>query len=73
MILQFAYEKEGILVPEGEQTADFSLYHFIKNTEDDQDMFPNVSRIPDGMLRKVDPTNPILLAYMKTVNPSIDT
>lgn len=73
LILQYAYEKEGILVPEDEQAAEFSLYHFPKTVEDDPDMFPTVARIPNGMLRKVDPTNPILVAYLQTINPSIET
>lgn len=73
LILQFSYEKEGILVPKDEQMSEFSLYHFPKIAEDDPDMFPTVARISDGMLRKVDPTNHILVVYMQTINPSIET
>lgn len=51
LILQYAYEKEGIVVSNDEQTTEFSLYHFPKNVKDDQDLFPTVKRISDGMIR----------------------
>lgn len=64
LILQFFfYEKEGIQVPNDEQVAEFSLYQFPKTVEKHLDMFPTVARIPDAMLRKVDPSYPLLVAY----------
>ena len=36
-------------------------------------MFLNVARIPDAMLKKIDPSKPILVAYLKKVNPSVET
>lgn len=35
--------------------------------------FPTIARIPDGMLRKVDPKNHVLIAHMQNINPSIET
>ena len=61
------------MVPEGEQTSEISVYHYPKTVEDNQDMFPTIACIPDVMLRKVDQTNPIFVAYLKTINPSIET
>lgn len=61
------------MVLEGEQTAEFLLYLFPMTVEDDLETYSIVARIPDEMLRKVDPTNPILFAYMQTINPSIKT
>ena len=39
---------------------------------DDLDVFPTMAQIPDTMLRKVDPVDPVLLAYLQTINPSIE-
>lgn len=67
------YEKEGIVVHEDEPKAEFSLYHHPKMVEDNQDEFPSVARILDALLRRVDPTNPVLEAYLTTINPLIET
>ena len=48
-------------------------YHFPKTVEDDSEVFLNVARIPDSMLKKVDPTNSVLVTYLKHVNPSVKT
>ncbi|CAI9276734.1 unnamed protein product [Lactuca saligna] len=40
--------------------------------EDDVDVFPSVARIPDAMLQKVDPVNPVLVEYLTTIMPSIE-
>lgn len=70
--MKYAYEKEAIVVLEHEPKAEFSLYHHPKTLEDNQDAFPTVSRIIDAILRRVDPTNPVLVAYLTTINPSIE-
>ena len=67
------YDKEGILVPENEETVGFALYQFPKIVKDDAEVFPSVARIPDAMLRKVDPTNHVLVNYLMTINPDIET
>lgn len=41
--------------------------------EDNSDEFPLVAHITDAMLRKVDPKHPVLMAYLKTINTSIET
>ena len=67
------YEKEGILVPTDVPKDEFGIYQHPKNVEDDSEVFPNVSRISDAMLRKVDPKNPILGSYLTTINPTVET
>ncbi|CAI9296860.1 unnamed protein product [Lactuca saligna] len=44
-----------------------------KVVEDNSDEFPSVGRILDGMLKKVDSSNSVLQAYLKTINPSVET
>lgn len=73
MILKYVYEKEGIPILDGEQNAEFLKYHFPKSVEDDYEVFPIVARILDGMLKKIDPTNSVLVAYLKHVNTSVET
>lgn len=73
LILQFAYEKEGIQVPAVEDTSEFLKYNFPKTVEDNADEFPSVGRIPDGILKKVDSSNSFLQAYLKTMNPFIES
>lgn len=41
--------------------------------EDDPAVFPTVARIPDAMLRKVDPSNPFQVGYLQTISCSIVT
>lgn len=57
LILEFAYEKEGIVVPNDEPKVEFALYHHLKTVKDNPDEFPSIARILDAMLRKLDPTN----------------
>ena len=45
---------------------DFSLYHHPKAVGDNPTEFPSIARIPDAMLRKVDPINSVLVAYLTT-------
>lgn len=60
LILEKAYEKEGIQVPEGAEVAEFSVYQFPKVVEDDENIFTHVDLIPDAMLRKVSSTHKVL-------------
>lgn len=73
VILKYVYDKEGIMVLEDDPTADFVLHQHPKTVEDDPPVFPIVARIKEAMLRKVDPANPILIAYLQIINPSIET
>ena len=73
LILEKVYEKEGIQVPEGGEVAEFSLYQFPKVVEDDENIFTSVARIPDAMLRKVHSTHKVLVRYMKTFDPAVQT
>ncbi|CAI9290725.1 unnamed protein product [Lactuca saligna] len=41
--------------------------------KDEHVVLPNVARIPNVMLQKLDPANPNLMAYLQTINPSIET
>ena len=73
LILEKVYDKEGIQVPEGADVAEFSLYQFPKEVEDDENIFTHVARIPDAMLRKVSSTHKVLIRYMKTFDPAVET
>ena len=64
LILQYFYNKEGILVPNNDEKVTFQSYHYPKEVLDDNDEFPIVARIPDAMLKKVDPSNLVLVAYL---------
>lgn len=67
------YEKEGIEVSTDEQKVEFVNYNFPKAIEDDEEVFPNVARIPDAMLKCVDPNNLVLMAYFVSINPNDET
>ncbi|CAI9267233.1 unnamed protein product [Lactuca saligna] len=40
---------------------------------DDADEFPFVAHIPDAMLRRFDPTNVVLVAYLKNIDHTVQT
>ena len=73
LVLQYFYNKEGIMVPNDEEKVTFQSYHFPKDVVDDADEFPHVAWIPDAMLKRVDPKNSVLVACQKTFDPSIPT
>lgn len=73
LIICYVYEKEGIQESVDEPKAEYTKYHFPKSVEYDEEEFPSVARIPDAMLKMIDPSNPVLVAYLKTINPSIET
>lgn len=68
LIFQQVYEKERILIPDDVPKVEFGIYQHPKTVEDDSDVFHSVARILDATLRKVDLTNPILVAYLTTIN-----
>ena len=65
------YEKKGILLPSKEQNVEFSLLHTPKLVTDVLVLFPSATCIPDAMLQRIDPTNPILVQYLTYVNPNV--
>ena len=68
LILRYSYEKEGVLVLADEPKAELVKYHYPKTIEDGLSVFPSVARIPGGMLKKVDPSNLVLMAYLLTIS-----
>lgn len=48
-------------------------YHFPNLVEDDYEVSPNVARILDAMLKKINPSNSVLVANLKNVNPFVET
>lgn len=48
------------------------MYHYPKTLDDKPDEFPLIAHIPDAVLRRVDPTNLVLVAYLTTINPSVE-
>ena len=73
LVLEKIYKKEGIQVPDKEETVEFTKYQFPKSVEDDSEVCLTIARIPDCMLKKVDQTNPALLNYLKTINLDVET
>lgn len=71
--MRYFYDKEGIRASDEEETAKFMKYHFSKEVSDDVEIFTLVARIPDIILKRVDPTNAVLLEYMTTIDPTIET
>lgn len=57
------------MVPTDDAKEEFSIYQYPKTVEDDPNLFPSVTRIIDGMLRNVDPINPVLVTYLSRINP----
>lgn len=51
----------------------FQTYHYPKDVTDKAEEFPLVARIPDAMLNRVDPTNSVLVAYLKNIDPNVET
>ena len=73
LILHYVYEKERIEVPADEEKDEFLKYHFPKEVTDDAEVFSNISKIPDAMLKRVDQNNPVLVEYLKSINPNEET
>ncbi|CAI9290648.1 unnamed protein product [Lactuca saligna] len=44
-----------------------------KEVSNDNEFFSHVARIPDAMLKKVDPTNVVLIDYMTTIDSKVET
>ncbi|CAI9286432.1 unnamed protein product [Lactuca saligna] len=73
MIVQYVYQKEKIEVPEYEDKAVFHMYGSPKEVHDDPAIFTTVARIPDAMLKKVDPTNNVLVSYLQSIDTTVVT
>lgn len=73
LILEKVYEKEGIKVPHGEETATITKYQFPKTITDDAQIFTSVARIPNAMLKKVNPTYKILIKYLQSLILDVET
>lgn len=71
LILHEVYEKEGILVPCDVPKAEFSIYQHLKCVEAHPIIFPSVARITNVMLRNVDPSNPVIVISLTTINPDV--
>lgn len=61
------------MVSSDEPVVEFVKYHYPRTVVDDEEVFASVARIPDAMLKKVDPTNPILVVYLQSINSSVET
>lgn len=59
------------MVPSEDAKAELSMYQTPKIVTDDPSLFPNVARILDVMLCKIDPANPILVQSLSTMNLNI--
>ncbi|CAI9281020.1 unnamed protein product [Lactuca saligna] len=73
LILQYFYENEGILVLADEEKVVFHVYSYPKDATDDTEGFPIIARIPDAMLKRVDPTNTVLITFLHTLDTSVET
>ncbi|CAI9268433.1 unnamed protein product [Lactuca saligna] len=49
------------------------IYSCPKDAADDTDEFPFVARISDAMLKRVDPTNIVLITYLQSIDTSVET
>ena len=47
--------------------------HFPKEVSDDMEIFTHISMILDAILKRVEPTNLLLIEYLKTINPDVET
>lgn len=61
------------MVPNNVPKVEFVLCQHAKTVEDDSEVFPNVARILDAMLCRIDTVDPVLVAYLETINLSIET
>ena len=73
LIVQYVYQKEKIEVPDYEEKAVFHMYGSPKEVHDDPTIFTTVARIPDAMLKKVDPTNNVLVSYLQSIDTTVVT
>lgn len=61
------------MVPVDEEKVVSHMYSCLKDATADTEEFPVVTRIPDGMLKRVDHTNTILITYLQTIDTSVET
>ncbi|CAI9260818.1 unnamed protein product [Lactuca saligna] len=60
------------MVPNDEEKVVFHVYSCPKDATDDAEEFPLVARIPDIMLKRVNPRNTVLLTHLKTIDITIE-
>lgn len=60
-------------MPAEEETTAFLKYHFSKEANDDVEVFTHIARIPYARLKRVDQANLVLVEYLKTINPNVET
>ena len=51
----------------------FHTYSCPKDATDDLDVFLFAARIPDAMLKRIDPSNPVLISYLESIDSSVET
>lgn len=67
-ILKDIYNLENILIPDGIESVEFPTIAAPRVSMDDVNVFPNVVRIPNSMLKLVDPTDPLLINYLLSID-----
>ena len=60
-------------MPDYEDKAVFHMYGCPKEVHDDPAIFTILARIPDAMLKKVDPTNNVLVSYLQSIDTTVVT
>lgn len=68
LILKEIYSQENIIIPGGIEYAEFTMMTAPRVFVDDANVFLNVARIPDSMLKLIDPTNPLLVNYLLSID-----
>ena len=66
-------DRERIEVPDFEETTVFHMDGSPKEVADDPEVFTSIARIPDAMLKKVDPTNEVLVSYLQSIDTTVVT
>lgn len=68
LIMKEIYSREDILIPSDVDTAEFPSMIVPKIAMNDATIFPVVSRIPNSMLKLMDPKNSLFLKYFLSID-----
>lgn len=68
LIMKEIYNREDILIPSDVDTTEFPSMIVPKIAVDDATIFPVGSRIPDSMLKLMDPKNPLFVKYFLSID-----